>query len=54
MLGLFLIAVIFAFYFTLTFIESLSNGEQRIAKQSKLAALICFILGAIILWFSYR
>ena len=41
--------ILFCYYFTLTFIESLHNGEKRITKQSKIAAIICLALALFIL-----
>ncbi|MFD2751798.1 hypothetical protein ACFSUM_15510 [Virgibacillus siamensis] len=41
--------IIFSFYFTLTFIENLHKGEdERVTKQSKLAAIICFGIALVI------
>ncbi|WP_442600085.1 hypothetical protein [Neobacillus sp. D3-1R] len=40
--------IILCFYFTLTFFEQLRKGEERIIKQSKIAATICFTLAFII------
>lgn len=40
--------VIFCFYFTLTFFENLHKGDERITKQSKLAAIICLGLALLI------
>lgn len=40
-----LLSVVFlclCFYLTLTFIESLHDGDRRAAEQSKSAAVICF------------
>lgn len=42
-----LLAVL-GFYFTLTFLEHLKSEEQRIVRQSKLAAVICIALALII------
>lgn len=38
----------FCFYFTLTFIEELKKGDERIIKQSKISAIICLGLALII------
>ncbi|MCM3454783.1 hypothetical protein M3685_12710 [Heyndrickxia oleronia] len=42
------ILIIFCFYFTLTFFENLHKGDERITKQSKLAAIICLALALIV------
>lgn len=42
------VLIIFCFYFTLTFFESLHKDDERITKQSKLAAVICLGLALII------
>lgn len=36
------------FYFTLTFIEELQKGDERIIRQSKIAAIISLGLALII------
>jgi hypothetical protein len=36
-----IVFIIFCFYFTLSFIENLHKGDERITRQSKLAAIIC-------------
>lgn len=38
------VLIIFTFYFTLTFMESLKGEDKRIIKQSKRAAIICLTL----------
>ncbi|MFD2043016.1 hypothetical protein ACFSTA_01700 [Ornithinibacillus salinisoli] len=43
-----ILLIIFCFYFTLTFIEKLHEGDTRITKQSKLAAIICLGLALFI------
>lgn len=40
--------IMFCFYFTLLFIENLHKGDERITKQSKLAAIICLGLAFFI------
>jgi len=40
---------VFAFYFTLNFIEHLHGNDERIVKQSKYAALVCFGISIVIL-----
>lgn len=40
--------LILCFYFTLTFIEELQKGDERIIKQSKMSAIICLGLALII------
>lgn len=40
--------IIFCFYFTLSFIENLHKGDERITRQSKIAAIICLGLGLLI------
>ncbi|TMN22095.1 hypothetical protein [Lentibacillus cibarius] len=40
---------IFAFYFTLNFIEYLHKKDERVVKQSKYAALVCFGVSIAIL-----
>lgn len=35
------ILMIACFYFTLTFFDALRKGDERVTKQSKLAATIC-------------
>jgi len=42
------ILLIACFYFTLTFFESLRKGDERVTKQSKLAATICIALALLI------
>lgn len=32
------------FYFTLTFFQHLKTGDERLIRQSKVAAVICFLL----------
>ncbi|WHX28006.1 hypothetical protein QNH47_09210 [Virgibacillus halodenitrificans] len=36
------ISLIICFYFTLTFFENLPKGDERVSKQLKVAAMICF------------
>lgn len=36
------------FYFTLSFIESIQDGEKRVVKQSKSAAVLCFAAAFLI------
>lgn len=36
---------VLCFYFTLSFFQHLKSGEERLAKQSKIAAIICLALG---------
>lgn len=41
--------MIFSFYFTLTFIENLHRSEtERVIKQSKSAAVICFGIALVV------
>lgn len=42
------ILMIACFYFTLTFFESLRKEDERVKKQSKLAATICLALALLI------
>lgn len=42
------ILLILSIYFTFTFFEHLKSGENRLRKQSKIAALIC-IAGALLI-----
>lgn len=42
------IFMIACFYFTLTFFESLRKDDERVTKQSKLAATICIALALLI------
>lgn len=42
------ILLIVSIYFTFTFFEHLKSGENRLRKQSKIAALIC-IAGALMI-----
>ncbi|GEL77402.1 hypothetical protein TMU01_16370 [Tenuibacillus multivorans] len=44
---------ILCFYYTLTFIENLQKGDERVTNQSKMAAIICFALAFIIPAFYY-
>lgn len=41
--------LVFAFYYTLNFIEHLHKGDERTVKQSKYAALVCFGVSIVIL-----
>ncbi|GGB62263.1 hypothetical protein GCM10007199_30230 [Fictibacillus barbaricus] len=43
-----LILIILCFYFTLTFFHYLKLGDERMIKQSKLAAVICLALSFLI------
>ncbi|WP_299094240.1 hypothetical protein [uncultured Metabacillus sp.] len=43
-----LLLIVFCFYFTLTFFENLYKNDERITKQSKLAAVICLGLALFI------
>ncbi|AIF45332.1 hypothetical protein [Virgibacillus sp. SK37] len=36
------ISFVLSFYFTLTFFENVSKGDERVNKQLKAAAVICF------------
>ncbi|MCT2536264.1 hypothetical protein NC661_13490 [Aquibacillus koreensis] len=40
--------IILCFSYTLTFIENIHQGDKRIAKQSKLVAIMCLGLGLLI------
>jgi hypothetical protein len=40
--------IVLCFYFTLTFFEHLQKGDERITKQSKIAAISCVGLALII------
>ncbi|WP_078816733.1 hypothetical protein [Sporosarcina newyorkensis] len=42
------ILIIICFYFTLTFFQSLRSNNERLAKQSKLAAVTCLALGLLL------
>lgn len=42
------ILIVLCFYFTLTFFQYLKSGDERLVKQSKLAAVICLALGLLI------
>lgn len=42
------ILIILCFYFTLTFFESLRNGDTRIIKQSKIAAVVCLTITLVL------
>lgn len=44
-----IVLIIFCFHFTLTFIENVHKGDERITKQSKLAAIIFLGLALFIL-----
>jgi hypothetical protein len=41
--------IVFFFYFTLTFFQYLHNDDERIIKQSKVGAIICFTLALIVI-----
>ena len=43
-----IVFIILCFYFTLSFIENLHKGDERITKQSKMAAIICLGLALLI------
>lgn len=40
--------IVLCFYFALTFFKSLRNGDERITKQSKFAAIISMAIALII------
>ncbi|WP_226670308.1 hypothetical protein [Metabacillus litoralis] len=40
--------IVVCFSYTLNFIENLHNGDKRIAKQSKIVAIICLGLALLI------
>ncbi|MDN4607201.1 hypothetical protein [Sporosarcina highlanderae] len=40
--------IFISFFFTLSFFENLHKGDERITKQSKLAALICLGIAFVI------
>lgn len=42
------VSFILTFYFTLTFFESLSKSQDRIVRQSKMAAIICFGIAIVL------
>lgn len=42
------ILIITCFYFTLTFFQHLRLKDERVVKQSKLAAVICLALGLLL------
>jgi hypothetical protein len=42
------ILMVLCFYFTLTFFQHLKLGDERLIKQSKLAAVFCLALGLLI------
>lgn len=42
------ILIVFCLYFTLTFFQNLKTGDERIIKQSKIAAVVCLALGLLI------
>ena len=42
------ILIVLCFYFTLTFFQYLKSDDERLVKQSKLAAVICLALGLLI------
>lgn len=35
------VLIVLCFYFTLTFFQHLKLGDERLTKQSKLAAIVC-------------
>ncbi|SET71346.1 hypothetical protein SAMN05216389_12243 [Oceanobacillus limi] len=43
-----IVLIICCFYYTLTFIENLKGDDERVAKQSKVAAIVCLSLALII------
>lgn len=43
--------ILLCFYFTLTFFEYLHEGDRRITRQSKIAAISCAALALIIFIF---
>ncbi len=43
-----ILLLILCFIFTLNFIENLQEGDKRIAKQSKIVAIICLALSLFI------
>ncbi len=40
--------IVLCFYFTLTFFQHLKEGDERLIKQSKAAAVICLALALLI------
>ena len=42
------ILIIICFYFTLTFFQHLRLNDERVVKQSKLAAVICLAIGLML------
>lgn len=49
MLIIIVLFLILSFYFQLSFMENLHNGEARIAKQSKYTAVACQAIALICL-----
>jgi len=44
-----IILLIVSFYATLDFVEHLHKGDERVVRQSKFTAIICFGIAVIIL-----
>ncbi|MCA1057641.1 hypothetical protein LCL96_01760 [Rossellomorea aquimaris] len=42
--------IILCFFFTLSFIENLLEGDKRVAIQSRIAAIVCLGLSLFILF----
>ncbi len=42
------ILIVLCFYFSLTFFQNLKLGDERLIKQSKLAAVLCLALSLLI------
>lgn len=42
------ILIILCFYFTLSFIENLRTGDERVIKQSKISAVVCLTLALLL------
>lgn len=43
-----IILIILCFSYTLSFIEYLKEGDKRVAKQSKIVAIVCLVLSLFI------
>ncbi|MEH7225590.1 hypothetical protein V7112_17410 [Bacillus sp. JJ1566] len=43
------VSTILSFYFTLTFFQYLKSDDERAAKQSKYAAVLCLAIALIII-----
>jgi hypothetical protein len=43
-----MILIVLCLYFSLTFFQHLKSGDDRLIKQSKLAAVFCLALGLLI------